>query len=204
MVDNCKNETDATIRPFNIKEARFSLFGAGINTPKGQIPYKQGTLKDVYDWMISPKLMQITHSLRDITDEKEQKAFKAKCLPYATFACTCSYRNDRSVLQPSGLLCIDIDHLAHPNEVWRVRELLTNPPYFTTELLFKSPRGLGVKWVTHIDLDRAPYERWYRTICTFLKQEFNIQADPAPKSLVSACFLCSDANLYINPLIVPF
>lgn len=185
-------------------KTRFSLFGAGINTPKGQIPHKQGTLKDVYDWMISPKLMQLTHELRGITDEKKQKEFKAASLPYAVFACTCSYRSERHVLQLSGLLCIDIDHLRDIHEVWRVRTLLEKDPYFTTELMFTSPRGLGVKWVTHIDLDRATYEIWYKCICNYIKQAYGIEVDPAPKSVVSACFLCADANLIINPLIAPF
>ena len=36
-----------------VMKHRFSLFAPGINTPKGQRPYKQGTFMDVYQWMNS-------------------------------------------------------------------------------------------------------------------------------------------------------
>lgn len=61
----------------DVTTAHFSLFAAGINKPSSQRPYKQGTLKDVYCWMNSMKMMQLTEQLRGIKDEKEQKLFKA-------------------------------------------------------------------------------------------------------------------------------
>lgn len=72
----------------DVTPARFSLFAAGINKPSSQRPYKQGTLKDVYCWMNSMKMMQLTEQLRGIKDEKEQKLFKASFLPFATFSGT--------------------------------------------------------------------------------------------------------------------
>lgn len=65
----------------DVTTAHFSLFAAGINKPSSQRPYKQGTLKDVYCWMNSMKMMQLTEQLRGIKDEKEQKLFKASFLP---------------------------------------------------------------------------------------------------------------------------
>ena len=44
----------------DVTTTRFSLFAAGINKPSSQRPYKQGTLKDVYCWMNSMKMMQLT------------------------------------------------------------------------------------------------------------------------------------------------
>lgn len=188
----------------NITEVQFSLYGAGINTPGGQKPAKQGTLKDVYDWMTSVKMMKLTEELRSIKDEKMQKAFKAEKLPFVTFSGTFCYRNAKGLIQHSSLQCFDFDHLGGKEQVWRVREILKSDPYFETELLFTSPRADGVKWVTQIDLSRGSHELWYGAIRNYLLKTYNLEADPSPSNVASACFLCHDANLIINPLIAPF
>lgn len=180
--------------------AHFSLFAAGINKAGSQKPYKQeGTLEDVYRWMNSMKMMQLTKQLRSITDEKEQKAFKASHLPFATFSGTFSYRNQQGLLKHSELLCFDFDHFGGKDSLWKARKQLENDPYFDTMLMFTSPRGDGVKWVTHIDLSRGPHEKWYRAVSNYLRQTYGLEADKAPANVASACFLCWDADMIINP-----
>lgn len=192
------------IPKFDITQVRVSMFGAGINTPGGQRPAMQGTMKDVYVWMNSVKLMKLTQELRAIEDEKEQKLFKAERLPFVTFSGQFSYRNAQGLIQHSELQCFDIDHLANTDEVWKVRKLLEQDEYFETELMFTSPRGNGVKWVTHIDLARGTHEQWYAGIREHLRRTYGIEADPLPSNVASACFLCFDANMSINPKISPF
>ncbi len=178
----------------------FSLFAAGINKAASQRPFKQeATLEDAYEWMNSMKMMQLTKELRAIEDEKQQKAFKAERLPFATFSGTFSYRNQQGLIEHSGLLCFDFDHLGGKDNLWKVRKQLESDPYFETMLMFTSPRGDGVKWVTHIDLDRGPHEKWYRAIRNYLHQTYSLEADKAPANVASACFLCWDANMVITP-----
>lgn len=145
------------------------------------------------------KMMQLTKELRAIEDEKQQKAFKAERLPFATFSGTFSYRNQQGLIEHSGLLCFDFDHLGGKDNLWKVRKQLESDPYFETMLMFTSPRGDGVKWVTHIDLDRGPHEKWYRAVSNYLHQTYSLEADKAPANVASACFLCWDANMVINP-----
>lgn len=114
----------------DVTPARFSLFAAGINKPSSQRPYKQGTLKDVYCWMNSMKMIKLTEQLRGIKDEKEQKLFKASFLPFATFSGTFAYRNQNGLLQHSGLLCFDFDHLGGNENLWKARHLLEQDRYF--------------------------------------------------------------------------
>ncbi len=178
----------------------FSLFIPGINKPAGQHPYRQGTLIDVYRWMNSMRMMELTRELRNITDEKQQKAFKAEHLPYATFSGTFTYRNQKGLIQHSGLLCFDFDHLGGKENLWKVRHQLEQDPYFETMLMFTSPRGDGVKWVTHIDLSRGSHEKWYRAVRNYLLQTYGLEADSAPANVASACFLCWDADMVINPI----
>ena len=104
-----------------VMKHRFSLFAPGINTPKGQRPYKQGTFMDVYNWMNSTKLMLLTQQLRGIKDEKEQKAFKASRLPFVTFSGMFDYRRQEGLIQHSELQCFDFDHLGGRENLWRMR-----------------------------------------------------------------------------------
>ena len=138
-------EAQGRASAFDAATAQFSLYGAGINKKESQTPHKQGTLSDVIEWMRSPRMKELTEQLRSIDDPKEQKKFKAEKLPFATFGGTFSYRNAEGLIQRSGLLCFDFDHLDADDEVARVRRLLT--------------------------------------------------AEPSPKNVASACFLCYDPDL---------
>ena len=190
---------EASNKPWSPQTAQFSLYAPGINSPAGQHPYKQGTLMDVYRWMNSVNMMKLTNELRAIEDEKKQKLYKASHLPVATFSGTFAYRNQQGLLQHSGLLCFDFDHLGGKENLWRVRNLLEHDGYFDTMLLFTSPRGDGVKWVTHIDLERGSHEKWYRAIRNYLWRTYGLEADSAPANVASACFLCWDANMMVHP-----
>ena len=184
---------------------QFSLFAPGINKPRGQKPYlTEATMSDVYRWMNSMNMMKLTQQLRAITDEKEQKRFKAEKLPFATFSGTFSYRNQKGLLKHSSLQCFDFDHLGSNDEINRVRQLLANDPYFSTELMFTSPRGDGLKWVTRIDLERATHEKWYAAIRRYLQRQYSLNADPMPGNVASACFLCFDAQMTVNTDVAPF
>ena len=180
------------------------MFNAGINKPSGQKPYMQGTLNDVFAVMNTPQIAQLTRELRALKDEKQQKLFKAEKLPFVTFSGQFSYRNTKGLIAHSGLMCFDFDHLPNDADVQRVRRVLLGDPTFATELMFTSPRGNGVKWITHIDLERGDHAKWYRAIRQYLLYNYGIEADPAPSSVCSACFLCWDADLVINKEICVF
>lgn len=192
------------MKEFDITAVKFSMFGAGITSPNGQVPKMQGSLLDVYTWMNSPRLLQLTHELRRITNEEEQKNFKKEKLPYVTFAGQFRYRNAEGLIQLSGLGCFDFDNLTGKGDVEEVRRVLMNDSFFETELMFTSPRGNGVKWVTHFDLSRGDYAKWYIAVSNYLHTTYGLEADPLPKNIASACFLCFDSNLVINPIIAPY
>lgn len=188
---------------FDILQAKFSLYGAGIRSKESQHPYRQdASLYDVCAWMKSERMKSLTQELRSIEDEKQQRTFKSGKLPFATFSGQFSYRNADGLIQHSGLQCFDIDHLEGVDAVQQVRQLLQQDEYFTTELMFTSPRGYGVKWITHIDLSRGTHEQWYEAITEHLRRRYGIVVDSSPSNVASACFLCYDANLIINPKVI--
>lgn len=198
-----KNNFQLEGKALPISEVKFSLYGAGINSTSGQKPYMQGTLRDVCAWMSTPRMASITRQLRAIDDESGQKRFKTERLPFATFSGQFSYRKADGLIQHSGLQCFDFDHLS-ADDIANARQLLLSDPYFGTELIFTSPRGNGIKWVTHVDLSRATHEQWYSAVRAYLHSSYGLEADSAPSNVASACFLCFDAEMVVNPDVLPF
>lgn len=188
-----------------LDEMRFSLFGAGINTQHGLTPHTQrATLRDAFRWMNSMRMKELTDKLRAIGDPKERKLFKASRLPFATFSGVFQRRNAEGLVSHSSLLCFDFDHLGDPGAITETKLMLLKDPYFETLLAFTSPSGDGLKWVTRVDLKRATHERWYRAIRRYLAAEYRLEADPAPSSVVAACFLSFDARMKFREDIAEF
>ena len=92
----------------------------------------------------------------------------------------------------------------------RVEELferLIDDPMFETLLLFRSPRGFGLKWFVHIDLTRCDHRTWYTAIRNYLMHTYNLddkQVDKTCGNPSRACYLCHDPLAYIKPDLIEF
>jgi hypothetical protein len=86
----------------------FSKYSDGINNtyPTGEI-----NLKDLANEVCQEKkLQEITQKLRNIEDEKKRDAFK-KTLSYVTFSGIFRKRSKEGLVNHSGYICIDLDHV---------------------------------------------------------------------------------------------
>ncbi len=202
---NVNNNVQNNVNGNNINEMRFSLFGAGINTQRSLTPHiKEATLGDAYRWMNTMRMKELTDKLRSITDPQKRKLFKASSLPFATFSGVFSRRNAESLVRHSTMMCFDFDHLGNERTITETKLLLAKDPYFETLLAFTSPSGDGLKWVTHVDLQRATHEKWYRAIRHYLATQYHLTADPAPSSVAAACFLSFDPTMTFREDIAAF
>lgn len=175
------------------KTALFSFFPAPI---KNTIPVLKMTLADAYEYITGPTAVSRTHELRSKTDIKEARKFKSEKFDYCTFSGLFHKRNDQSLKQHSGFLCLDFDHLKNLEEV---RQQLLNDDYFETQLLFVSPSGDGLKWIINIDISQTTHADYFRAVANYLKQTYNIDVDQSGKDVSRACFLPYDPDCYINP-----
>lgn len=173
--------------------ARFSFFQAPI---QNTVPLLEMTLADAYSYITGPTAIARTRELRSITDIKQARKFKSANFDYVTFSGLFSKRNEKAQISHSGLLCLDFDHLENLD---KVRWQLLNDEYFETQLLFTSPSGHGLKWVIEIDLSKASHLDYFNGVSNYLKQTYNLTADPSGKDICRACFLPYDPNCYINP-----
>ena len=122
-----------------MNEFKMSLFLAPISPVKdggtGQIikpatlkPYKTMTLQEVYRTITAnTRLQLLTDRVRrafDSGDLSAYRALKQELLPYVTPCGTFARRRSDSLLEASGLVVVDIDHLDSADEAARLRRQL--------------------------------------------------------------------------------
>ena len=190
------NNNPTTANTWNPAEVRMSFFMKPITNkwPNGQ-PL---SLFQVYRYIITRRYMSETEQLRGIADDDKARDFKGHHFDYVTPSGVFSYCSDNSLVKHSGVLCMDLDHLG--NRVEELFQLLIHEPMFQTLLLFRSPRGSGLKWFIHIDLSRCDHRTWFQAVRNYLMHTYHLedkQVDKACGNPSRACYLCYDPQAYI-------
>ena len=155
-------------------------------------------------------LLTKTDELRGIQGDEAQRQFKGKSFDYFTPAGTFSYCEDRSIIEPSGMLCVDLDHLDDGSHAMKrritpkeMKELLLADPYWgeRTLMMFTSPRGHGVKWFVEIDLSKCEYEIWFNAVRNYLMKTYGFgekQVDSTVSNISHACFISYDPDAFLR------
>ena len=158
-------------------------------------PHATITITDAYNYLQGDRAYLATMALRTLFDDTEKRAFKAENFDYVTFGGVFSQRDAQHLVQPSGLLCLDIDHVADRDILF---EALCADPNLKVELLFRSPVD-GLKVVVSIDLNEAPYEVHYAQLSDYIALCYGYPVDKQCSSQAQACFLPYDPHAFINP-----
>lgn len=175
------------------KNHEFSYFSKPVRNTK---PSATVDLQVVYEMIKSDAFKEVTQTLREIEDQGVARDFKAQHFDYVTFSGTFTRRKKGCLVNHSGLLCIDFDHVDDPRGL---KEALLEDEYFKTELAFVSPSGNGIKWVIAIDLNNVTHEVWFNAIRNHLEQTYRVKVDSSGRDVSRACFLPYDPEVYINP-----
>ena len=165
----------------------FSVYRAPIKNVK---PIKTTNLSKIHSVIVSNRYKAITDELRQSQDKNKIKASK---LDYVTFSGVFKKRANDSLTNHSGLICLDIDDL---KSVKRTKEKIIYTQ--TPSLLFKSPRGNGLKVVYKIDTNEANHIDYFKSLKELFSIELDIQIDDSCKDVSRACFLCHDPEAYLN------
>ncbi|HEY5507981.1 MAG TPA: BT4734/BF3469 family protein [Paludibacter sp.] len=175
------------------KEVSFSFYKSPI---KNIVPHKSATLLQIYNAITGDFYKERTTKLRSIADPKQARQFKANNFDYCTFSGTFTSRNDKNLVQHSGLMAVDFDHLPNLEEV---RQALLADDYFDTQLLFVSPSGDGLKWIIPIDTSQTPHAEYFAAVAIYILQTYSIEVDKSGRDVSRACFLPHDPNAFIHP-----
>lgn len=200
-------------------EFKMSLFLAPISPVKdadtGQViqpatlkPYKTLNIREVYEIITTNKRLQaLTLQVRQAAeagDTLTYRALKQKLLPYVTPCGTFSRRRGDCLLEASGLVVVDVDHLDSTEEAEELSRKMFEDPFLKPELVFISPCGRGVKAFIPYDLMRIPDIRqnaaesiyWAMDYVQCAYGDGNMKSDKgvdkSGKDLVRACFLSYD------------
>jgi len=173
--------------------ALFSFFKAPV---RNTIPHKSICLLDAYNYIVGEYAKQRTEKLRTITDPKQARQYKAINFDYCTFSGMFTTRNDKALVNYSGLLCIDFDHL---QKVDLLRNQLLQDEYFETQLLFVSPSGDGLKWIISIDTTKSSHGQFFAAVANYILQTYKVAVDKSGRDISRACFLPYDPQAFINP-----
>jgi len=190
---NPDNHNNHTNHSSDIVVKCFSFFKAPV---RNTIPHKSISLLDAYNYIVGDYAKVRTEKLRGIEDPKQARQFKANNFDYCTFSGTFSSRNDNNLVQHSGLMAVDFDHLPNLEEV---RQALLADEYFDTQLLFVSPSGDGLKWIIPIETSQVQHAEYFAAVANYILQTYCIEVDKSGSDISRACFLPYDPDAFIHP-----
>lgn len=188
------NETEEKQR-ISDEKYEMSVFRPPISN---KYPLMTVSLFQVYQAVHTRRFAPETEALRAIQDEDAQRQYKQNHLHYVTPGGVFAYCNDKSLVKPSNILCMDLDHL---DNVDGMKQRLLDDPHFDTLLLFRSPRGQGLKWFLEVDLQRCDYKTWFTAVRNYLMATYGVnekQVDPVVGHISAGCFLCYDPDAYLK------
>ncbi len=187
-----RNET-----PQSVLQTRVSVFYAPVSNITR---HKDLTLYQVYELIRSGKFKRHTDALKEITDKKANRQYKATHFSYACFSGTFSQRYDEALLAHSGLICIDLDHVGERLD--EVRATIRGEESYVMD--FVSPNGDGLKVLFKINPHLYSQEQHYRALSSHLSLQCGLplaHIDPSCKNVSRACFLPHDPTVHLNPLL---
>lgn len=132
---------------------------------------------------------------------QQYKDFKSTKMMSAMFGGTFSGGKQDTLIEPSGLVHFDEDHLGIEQAKQGVIDKKSNEHVY---LAFVSPSGAGVKYAFLVDpvpQNNEQYKDCWRQIADTYGLE---DADPQAKNINRHCILAHDPNLYYNPDAKPF
>lgn len=176
-------------------EQKFSFFKAPVT--KVTNPYKNINLNDVYQILTGHYLKKQTLKLRSISDKQENRDYKAVSFPFVTFSGTFNQRKEADLVEHSGLMVLDFDHL---DNIEAVKLQLLKDTYLETELLFTSPNGNGLKWVVPVNVSGDySHGQYFDAIRNYIQSTYKIEVDKSGRDVVRVCFIGWDPDAFLNP-----
>lgn len=148
------------------------------------------TTEQVVSRIKSGKSKLLIDKLRACNDIDDRKKLKIK-LPSICFSGKFSKREDKGLLQHSGLIAIDFDHLG--DRINELRSRLITDRY--TYMLFVSPSGDGLKLIVKIPDNKDTHAFSAAALTDYYKEE---KLDEF-KDLSRVCFESYDPDIYFNP-----
>ena len=125
--------------------------------------------------------------------DKENKNKLKQGLPAICFSGTFTKRNDNSLNQHSGLICLDFDGYPSNKEMLQEKERLTKAKF--TYSVFISPSGKGLKALIKIPPTPELHKSYFQSLQKYFDSDY---FDTTSKNISRVCYESYDPLIYIN------
>ena len=176
-------------------EPQFSFYRKPVSNP---LVYKDITLQDAFNYITGPYAKGQTDVLRSIEDSKQKAQYKAWHFDYVTFSGCFRKRSNECLIQHSGLVCFDFDHVGDKLAVDDLKRQIIEDESLDVRLAFRSPSGDGLKVVLAVEILKYPHWDWFMCLSRYFEANYGIAPDPSGKDVARACFLPHDAECYLK------
>lgn len=144
----------------------------------------------------TPEVKRRIERIRKEKDNQSRNDLKMKLLNVFTPTGTFGRMEDKGLLQSSGAICIDLDHI---QDLKTEKERLMSIPYVWC--IFKSPSSDGLKvFVLHTLQDSSKHKDLYYHLGDVLgvKGRTDLKFDMSCSNISHACFWSYDPELWLN------
>lgn len=145
----------------------FSLFP---NLLTAEHPDDNIDINQLYDMIkdgyVKDKISKLRYA---INDKEEYTRIKKELLPAVTLSGTFNHRNAEGLIEHSGLLQVDIDHVEDVDELFK-----TICEDYYTYMCFRSPGGQGIKVVVKINPSVESHKQQFFAIERYYHDQFDI------------------------------
>tara|TARA_R100001440_G_scaffold12813_2_gene22606 strand:+ start:837 stop:3218 length:2382 start_codon:yes stop_codon:yes gene_type:complete len=125
--------------------------------------------------------------------DKEKRNILKKGLPAVCFSGQFNKREDSSIIEHSGLICLDFDGYTTIKSLQEERKKLQKDPF--TFALFTSPSGNGLKVLVKIPKEVDNHKTYFNA----LEKHYNSEHfDKACKNISRVCYESYDPKIYVN------
>lgn len=143
---------------------------------------------DLFEVIKSSKYEDACNLIRLQKDKTLKGELKRK-LPTVTLSGKFKYRNNEGLINHSGFINIDLDHLENYSELW---ERLKLDPYVFA--LWMSTGGDGMRVLIRIDGKR--HADAFRGLSKYFKETYGVIVDPSSISVSTPFLMSYDPNLF--------
>jgi hypothetical protein len=116
-----------------------------------------------------------------------------KQLPAICFSGTFNKRSDASIIQHSGLICLDFDGYTKQKDLLHDKEMISKNKY--TFSVFISPSGNGLKVLVKIPADVDNHTNYFNSLEKYFNSPY---FDKTSKNLSRVCYESYDPLIYVN------
>ena len=129
--------------------------------------------------------------IRHCDTQQEQYELKLK-LPAICFSGKFNKRNDESLIEHSGLICLDFDKYKKRTDMYEDRDVFCKSKYVFA--VFVSPSGNGLKVLVKIPADASKHKSYFNALGKYFK---NSHFDTTSKN-VSRVSRCAIVGRYVR------